>query len=69
MKSKEELQGSEELCAFCPLDEQDKGIHCYGGNISMCEGSRCDDAYDAYCEQQATSVTSSDDEICMQKKG
>lgn len=41
---------------ICPLDEQDKGIHCYGGNISMCEGSRCDDAYDAYCEQQATEV-------------
>jgi hypothetical protein len=52
MKTKEELQNKEKLCDFCPLDENEKGVRCYGGSIVMCEGSQCDTAYEVYCEVQ-----------------
>jgi hypothetical protein len=48
----EELQDAGELCDYCPLDEDHKGVHCYGGEPIMCEGSHCADAYEAYLEEE-----------------
>lgn len=42
---------SEDLCAYCPLDDSAKGVHCYGGNVIMCEGKRCKDAMEAWTEE------------------
>ncbi len=39
------------LCNYCPLDEKLKGVHCYGGEPSMCDGCRCDEAYAAWVEE------------------
>lgn len=50
MKSQEEL--GEEICEYCPIEPSDRGVHCYGGSVSMCEGSKCDDAYANYIESQ-----------------
>jgi hypothetical protein len=50
MKSQEEL--GEEICEYCPIEPSDRGVHCYGGSVSMCEGSKCDDAYENYIESQ-----------------
>lgn len=49
-KTKEEL--GDALCEYCPLEEYRKGAHCYGGVVGMCEGSHCDDAYEAYLEEE-----------------
>ena len=48
-KKREDMD--EELCDYCPLPEEAKGVHCYGGAPVMCEGSRCDDAYETYLEE------------------
>jgi len=48
MKSMEELE--EELCEHCPLPSELRGVHCYGGEPIMCEGSHCDEAYENYKE-------------------
>lgn len=48
-KSMEELD--EELCNYCPLPEQSKGVHCYGNSISMCEGKCCNEAYKSCLEE------------------
>ena len=48
-KTQEEL--GDVLCKYCPLEESQKGAHCYGGVVTMCEGSHCDDAYEAYLEE------------------
>ena len=47
-KKKEDL--NEKLCDYCPLPEHAKGTHCYGGQPVMCEGSRCDDAFEEYLD-------------------
>ena len=49
MQSREELEG-DELCNNCPLDEDLKGAHCYGGPVIMCEGSHCKEAYEQYVD-------------------
>lgn len=45
----EELE--EDLCKYCPLPEQSKGVHCYGGQPVMCEGSHCEQAHEIYLEE------------------
>lgn len=41
----------ERLCNFCPLQDELKGVHCYGGEMVMCEGSHCDEALEAWKEE------------------
>ncbi len=37
------------LCeAYCPLPDHLKGVHCYGGQPVMCEGSHCGEAIEAW---------------------
>lgn len=44
---KEMLEDS--LCeVYCPLPERLRGVHCYGGEPVMCEGSHCDEAIKAW---------------------
>lgn len=47
----EELADQECLCYYCPIPEESQGVHCYGGEPVMCEGSHCDEAYDYYLEE------------------
>jgi len=50
IKSKEEL--GEELCDYCPLPEELKGVHNYGGLPTMCcDNGPCDEAYENYLEE------------------
>lgn len=44
-------EDAEELCDYCSLEDQLKGVHCYGGNVYMCEGTHCKEAYDAWVEE------------------
>ena len=47
--SKEDL--GDDLCEYCPLEEDQKGSHQYpNGIVVMCEGSHCEAAYDNYVE-------------------
>lgn len=49
IKSFEELE--EELCDYCPLCEESKGVHCYGGEPIFCVDSGCCEiAYENYKE-------------------
>ena len=41
----------DELCDYCPLPDELKGVHSYGGNPVMCEGSHCNEAYERYLEE------------------
>lgn len=53
-KSDEQLAaivGEEQLCDYCPIPDELKGVHCYGGEPVMCEGSRCDEALDRWKEE------------------
>lgn len=43
-------ENSEELCNYCPLDDEHKGVHCYGGAPVMCEGRFCPDAMEIWEE-------------------
>lgn len=42
----------DELCEFCPLEKEDQGTHCYGGQVHSCEGSRCKEAIEAWEDEQ-----------------
>ena len=42
---------SEDLCNYCPLPDESKGVHCYGGIVHMCEGSHCKEALDYWEEE------------------
>lgn len=42
---------AEELCNYCPLPDEAKGVRCYGGTVHMCEGSRCGEAMDSWEEE------------------
>lgn len=42
---------AEELCNYCLLPDESKGIHCYGGSVHMCEGSHCGEAMDSWEEE------------------
>lgn len=53
MKSKDEL--GEELCDYCPRQENQKGVYSTpGGSCVGCEGCECDTAYEIYSEEQET---------------
>lgn len=42
-----------DLCdVYCPLPDNLKGVHCYGGEPIMCEGSHCDKAIEAWKEEE-----------------
>lgn len=48
--SQEELE--ETLCDYCPLEDSQKGVHCYGGEPVMCVDSGCCvQAYENYLEE------------------
>jgi len=48
-KTMEEL--GEDLCNYCPLEESQKGIHCYGGEPVFCvDSGACKTAYKNYLE-------------------
>lgn len=54
-KSDDEIQDmlGTYLCdCYCPLPEQLRGVHCYGGEPVMCEGSRCDKAIEMWKEEE-----------------
>lgn len=38
----------EELCNYCPIPNESKGVHCYGGNPVMCEGRCCSEAFEIW---------------------
>lgn len=51
-KELRELAGEEALCEiYCPLTDELKGVHCYGGAPVMCEGSHCGEALEAWLEE------------------
>ena len=40
------------LCTYCQLPEENKGVHCYGGEPVMCEDyGCCPEAYESYLEE------------------
>ena len=41
----------ENMCSYCPLPDELKGAHCYGGQPVMCEGSHCDEAIERWKEE------------------
>jgi hypothetical protein len=47
----DKIDGSDTLCDYCPLPEESRGVHCYGGNPVMCEGSHCEEAKERYLEE------------------
>jgi len=51
-KTFEEIRDSGDLCDFCPLPEEAKGVRCYGGEPVMCEGINCEEAYKTYLEDE-----------------
>ena len=39
----------EELCKYCELPAESQGVHCYGGQVQMCQDSGCcEKAYQEY---------------------
>lgn len=49
MKDKKDL--GEELCKYCPLDENLRGAYSTPNGVSVgCEGSNCTEAYENYLE-------------------
>ena len=42
----------DKLCNYCPLPEESRGVHCYGGEPVMCEGSHCAEAMEAWMEEE-----------------
>jgi hypothetical protein len=50
MTEKEKL--GEAICEYCPLEK--KGVYGVdGGYMAGCEGSKCDEAYENYLEEEA----------------
>lgn len=41
----------ENMCNYCPLPDELKGAHCYGGQPVMYEGSHCDEAIERWKEE------------------
>lgn len=64
METKEDL--GDDLCEYCSLNK--KGVYgVNGGFVAGCEGSRCDDAYDNYCndnEQYINTTMKTFEECC-----
>lgn len=49
MRSMEDM--GDELCDYCPIPDEAKGIHVTPNGYSACEGSRCPVAYERYKEE------------------
>lgn len=48
-KTMDEL--GEDLCKHCPIEEGQRGAHCYGGEPVFCvDSGQCETAYDNYLE-------------------
>jgi len=47
----EELAESGELCTYCPIPEENQGVHNYGNGPVSCEGCNCKEAYENYLEE------------------
>lgn len=43
----------DDLCNYCPLPDESKGVRGTPNGYSSCEGSRCPDAYERYLEEGA----------------
>lgn len=66
MKERHEIE--DELCEFCTLEK--KGIYGVpGGFVAGCEGSGCDNAYDAYVDycQDNEKIKDGDTTVLEQK--
>ena len=52
-KPSEEIKENlgEELCRYCPLEEEEKGIHSTPNGYYSCEGTHCDIACEYYLEE------------------
>lgn len=52
-KTDEQLEKmlEDDLCRYCPIPPEYQGVHCYGGEPVMCEGSRCDEALKVWKEE------------------
>ena len=46
------IEGTEELCNYCPLPAEAKSVHFHGGEPIMCVGMNCDRAFDAYLDKR-----------------
>lgn len=42
---------SDDLCLYCPLDDDEKGIHGVPNGYISCEGRCCQEAYEMYIEE------------------
>lgn len=42
----------ENMCNYCPLPDELKGAHCYGGQPVMCEGTHCGEAIARWKDEQ-----------------
>lgn len=42
---------SDDLCLYCPLDDDEKGIHGVPNGYISCEGRYCQEAYEMYIEE------------------
>lgn len=52
MKTMLQIILDEELCDYCPLPNECKGVYSTpGGHSAGCEGRRCKEAYEAYLEE------------------
>lgn len=58
VKTKEELE--EDLCEYCPLSENLKGVYnTPGGYSAECEGSHCNETYEIYLEENESNKNKS----------
>ena len=42
---------SDDLCLYCPLDDDKKGTHGSPNGYTSCEGRYCQEAYEMYIEE------------------
>lgn len=42
---------SDDLCLYCPLDDDEKGTHGVPNGYISCEGRYCQEAYEMYIEE------------------
>ena len=66
-KEPEEL--GDELCKWCPKDEEYRGVYSVpGGFAAGCEGSHCKEAYEAYLEECAEDTIEQNGHIAQQQQ-
>ena len=50
----------EELCEYCTILEEHRGVHCYGGEPVMCvDSGECEVAYARYLEEFIDAINNS----------